>query len=39
MILPNNGKIVIIDDKYSEVEALMAALAREKMPFLFLQSL
>lgn len=35
MILPNNGKVVIIDDKHEEVKHLMHALAKEKMPYLF----
>jgi len=35
MILPDNGSVVIIDDTPSEVEALMSALTRERMPFLF----
>lgn len=35
MILPNNGKVVIIDDKYAEVMHLMQALVKEKMPYLF----
>lgn len=35
MILPNNGKVAIIDDKYEEVKHLMQALAKERMPYLF----
>lgn len=35
MILPNNGKVVIIDDNHDEVKHLMHALTRERMPFLF----
>jgi hypothetical protein len=35
MILPDNGKIVIIDDVPGEVEQLMSALTKEKMPSLF----
>lgn len=35
MILPNNGKIIIIDDKESDVKPLILALKKEKMPFLF----
>ncbi len=35
MILPNNGKVIIIDDRPDEVENLMIALTKEKMPFLF----
>jgi CheY-like chemotaxis protein len=35
MILPNNGKVIIIDDDPKDVEDLTEALTREKMPFLF----
>lgn len=35
MILPNNGKVVIIDDSHEEVKHLMHALTKERMPFLF----
>ncbi len=35
MILPNNGSVVIIDDSPKEVEQLMYALAKERMPYLF----
>lgn len=37
MILPNNGKIVIIDDEYEEVAPLLKALKKEKMPFLYFE--
>lgn len=37
MILPNNGKVVIIDDEPKDVKALMFALTKEKMPFLLFQ--
>src|SRR5438445_1477037 len=37
MILPNNGKVVIIDDVYKDVKDLMLALTKERMPFLFFQ--
>lgn len=33
MILPNNGKVVIIDDQPSDVIELIAALSKEKVPF------
>jgi len=33
MILPNNGKVVIIDDVPDEVLGLMSALSKEKIPF------
>jgi hypothetical protein len=33
MILPNNGKVVIIDDKPDDVKDLIAALSKEKVPF------
>lgn len=35
MILPNHGKIIIIDDEEKDVKSLMNALKKEKMPFLF----
>jgi hypothetical protein len=35
MILPSNGKIVIIDDVFEDVKPLMKALSQEGMPFLF----
>lgn len=35
MILPGNGKVIIIDDKFSEVKPLIKALTQEGMPFLF----
>jgi len=34
MILPNNGKVVIIDDQPEDVIELISALSREKVPFL-----
>jgi len=39
MILPNNGKVVIIDDQPEDVKNLAKALTREKMPFLFFKDL
>lgn len=33
MILPNNGKVVIIDDQPEDVIELIAALSKEKVPF------
>lgn len=33
MILPNNGKVVIIDDQPNDVVDLISALSREKVPF------
>lgn len=35
MILPGNGKVIIIDDKFIEVKPLIKALTQEGMPFLF----
>jgi hypothetical protein len=35
MILPNNGKVVVIDDTLAEIKDLLLALTKEKMPFLF----
>jgi len=37
MILPDNGKVVIIDDKYDEVKNLMSGLSSEKIPFVYYQ--
>jgi hypothetical protein len=39
MILPNNGKVVIIDDIFSEVKDLISALSKEKVSYLFYTSL
>ncbi len=39
MILPNNGKVIIIDDNPDDVKNLAAALTREKMPFLFFKEI
>lgn len=38
MILPNNGKVVIIDDVPAEVSGLMGALSKEKIPFHYYQA-
>jgi hypothetical protein len=35
MILPDNGKVVVIDDKPDEVKALISALSKEKVPFVY----
>ena len=37
MILPNNGKAVIIDDQLSEAFPLMTLLSQEKVPFVYFQ--
>ncbi|MFH1799979.1 MAG: hypothetical protein ABH891_03920, partial [Candidatus Omnitrophota bacterium] len=37
MILPDNGKVVIIDDDISAVKELMGALSAEKVPFVYYQ--
>lgn len=37
MKLPRNGKVVIIDDKISEVATLMTALSSEAIPFTYYQ--
>ncbi len=37
MILPKNGKVVIIDDEYEEVSDLILALKKEGIPFLFFE--
>lgn len=37
MLLPDNGKVVIIDDKILEVTGLMAALSSERVPFIYYQ--
>src|ERR1700733_6294441 len=39
MILPTNGKIVIIDDSPEDVMHLSEALTRNKFPFLFYKNL
>ncbi len=33
MILPNNGRIVIVDDKYKEVQPLINILSKKRIPF------
>lgn len=33
MILPNNGKVVVIDDQLEDVKELICSLSKEKMPF------
>lgn len=38
MILPDNGKAVVIDDKISEVQGLFAALSSKKVPFVYYSS-
>ena len=35
MILPSNGKVIIIDDQFKEVKPLIKALTQEGMPFLY----
>lgn len=37
MIFPNNGKVVIFDDKYPDIASLIKALSKEKVPFLYYQ--
>jgi len=37
MILPNNGKVVVFDDKQKDIESLLKALSKEKIPFLYYQ--
>ncbi|MBS1636171.1 MAG: hypothetical protein JST26_09660 [Bacteroidetes bacterium] len=37
MILPNNGKVVVFDDQHKDVETLLKALSREKIPYLYYQ--
>lgn len=36
-MLPDNGKVVIIDDKYEDVKVLMQGLSSERVPFLYYQ--
>ncbi|MDN3676860.1 hypothetical protein QWY90_06000 [Flavobacterium paronense] len=35
MILPTNGKVVVFDDKYEEVKALLTALSKQKIPYFY----
>jgi len=35
MILPTNGKVVIFDDQYEQIEGLLKTLSKERVPFLY----
>ncbi len=35
MILPTNGKVVIFDDQYEQIEGLLKALSKERIPFFY----
>ena len=35
MILPNNGKVVVFDDKIDDVRYLLSILSKEKIPYLY----
>ncbi|HRE77770.1 MAG TPA: hypothetical protein PLL09_08095 [Flavobacterium sp.] len=35
MVLPTNGKVVVFDDKYEEVKALLTALSKQKIPYFY----
>lgn len=37
MVFPNNGKVVVFDDQYSDIANLLRALSREKIPFVYFQ--
>lgn len=37
MIIPDNGKVVIIDDKIEQVKELMMALSKNRIPFSYFQ--
>jgi len=37
MLLPNNGKVVVIDDKIKEVETLLSGLSSQGVPYLYYQ--
>ncbi len=37
MILPRNGKVVIFDDKYEDVQALLGALSKDSVPYHYYQ--
>lgn len=37
MILPNNGKVVVFDDQHKDVETLLKALSKERIPYLYYQ--
>lgn len=37
MFLPNNGKVVVFDDKQKDIESLLKALSKSKIPFFYYQ--
>lgn len=37
MILPNNGKVIVFDDQHKDVESLLKALSKERIPYLYYQ--
>jgi len=37
MILPNNGKVIVFDDQHKDVETLLKALSKERIPYLYYQ--
>jgi hypothetical protein len=37
MFLPNNGKVAVFDDKQKDIEGLLKALSKSKIPFLYYQ--
>lgn len=37
MKIPSNGKVIIFDDKYAQIESLLKSLSREKVPYLYYQ--
>lgn len=37
MILPTNGKVVVLDDEYKEVAGLLKALSKKKIPYHYYQ--
>ncbi|QHL88234.1 hypothetical protein GU926_12650 [Nibribacter ruber] len=37
MILPDNGKVVVFDDKHEDIKDLLSALSKKKIPYLYYQ--
>lgn len=35
MILPNNGKVIVFDDKIDDVDKLLSSLSKEQIPYLY----
>lgn len=37
MKIPSNGKVIVFDDKYEQIESLLKSLSQEKIPYLYYQ--